>query len=296
MLCIPRLSLTCKRFGFTFLRSPAGRCLCGALPIAGARAPSPPPPPIPPSLPLPPACHSAPISPIPTSPPPCHSRAHTQRVWQAGFRRLPTPAARRLAGSPPLPAGSPARRLPKTAVARPADVRRGGTWNYGSCPIRPSLWVGIPESPTESRSETGRRESPLEFCGGLQPARGGRGLGEGSVSPPVVRSFCGDSYFHVYSTSACAESFAEEWCIKKPTKHQERFCQILKREASKRPLAVNLRLFTVTMHCNVVQTSDSEITRVLINGSIRGDWSGGKKPSHVTQKVSFSTRDFRSLN
>lgn len=249
---------------------------------------------------------------LPPSPPGLPLRPHLPHPHLSSSLPQSGTHAARLAGGisptshpgrpPPCREPSAPRRQPGTApsflpaVARPADVRRGGTWNYGSCPIRPSLWVGIPESPTESRSETGRRESPLEFCGGLQPARGGRGLGEGSVSPPVVRSFCGDSYFHVYSTSACAESFAEEWCIKKPTKHQERFCQILKREASKRPLAVNLRLFTVTMHCNVVQTSDSEITRVLINGSIRGDWSGGKKPSHVTQKVSFSTRDFRSLN
>lgn len=52
MLCILRLSLTREWFGFTFLWSPAGRCLCGALPIAGTRPPS-----LSPNVPLHPHLH-----------------------------------------------------------------------------------------------------------------------------------------------------------------------------------------------------------------------------------------------
>lgn len=190
MLCIPRLSLTCKRFGFTFLRSPAGRCLCGALPIAGARAPSPPPPPIPPSLPLPPACHSAPISPIPTSPPPCHSRAHTQRVWQAGFRRLPTPAARRLAGSPPLPAGSPARRLPFCLLWH-------GLLTFGAAVPEITARAQLGQvSGLESRSrrpnrgqKRGGERALSSSAGDSSQPEGGEGWGKEAFRPPLYEAF-----------------------------------------------------------------------------------------------------------
>ena len=74
----------------------------------------------------------------------------------------------------------------------------------------------------------------------------------------------------VYSTSAWAESFTEEWRIKKQTKIKK-ILPDLKHKAAKRSPVVNLWLLTITMHHNVVQKSDSEITRLLINGSIRGD-------------------------
>lgn len=110
--------------------------------------------------------------------------------------------------------------------------------------------------------------------------RGGRAGGrkvQGSTSPSVIPGFHRDSYLDVYSTSACAESFTEERRVKKnkqtnkKEKHQQKkSLPDLKHKASKHPLLVNLWLLTITMHCNVVQKSDSEITRLLINGSIQG--------------------------
>lgn len=74
------------------------------------------PPSLPLSLPLPQACHSAPISPIPTSPL-CQAQpqTRTQRLWQARFHRLPTAASRQ----PPVPAGAPCPRQQLPVPTRP---------------------------------------------------------------------------------------------------------------------------------------------------------------------------------
>lgn len=144
MLCILRLSLTREWFGFTFLWSPAGRCLCGALPIAGTRPPS-----LSPNVPLHPHLHH--LSSLP------HTHTQTQRSWQAGSRCLPA------AGRPPA---APRCRAPPAAPRLPGSPalshRLNGSQNRG---CTKALSAGdchqLQETATRCRGERGR--------GGISP-------------------------------------------------------------------------------------------------------------------------------
>lgn len=124
MLCILRLSLTSKWFGFTFLWSPAGRCLRGALPIAGTLPPSPPL-----SLHLPPSLPSSQAAtPPPSAPsPPLLTYTHIHRGWLAGFHGLPAPAARPRLREPPA-------RPPGTGASGPASSASRSLRKSGQVP------------------------------------------------------------------------------------------------------------------------------------------------------------------
>lgn len=122
-----------------------------------------------------------PPPPQPASPPPSPPPAAHGGFWQAGFHRLPParcpPAALRAARH------GASERLPWSG--RPAFGAEEATEMICFCPVRPSLRVCIPVSPTESQPERWQ-ESPFDKGLQTQPAWGAQGLGEGNNSPSVV--------------------------------------------------------------------------------------------------------------
>lgn len=186
MLCILRLSLTSKWFGFTFLWSPAGRCLRGALPIAGTQPPlllypsTSLPPILPPILP---SCHSTPMCPIPAS---LLSLSHTHTHMLTNRER--TGWQDFMAFQPRLPAhawGSlPPAALPGTGASGPASSatrsRRKsgqGTWSP-LVPTQAPSWAPAP--PTDPRAIAG----PLGriFRRGCRAQRAGE-MGKAAIHP-----------------------------------------------------------------------------------------------------------------
>lgn len=247
MLCILRLSLTSKWFGFTFLWSPAGRCLRGALPIAGTRPPLP----LYPSTSLPPilpGCHSTPICPSPALLTLSHTHnthTHKRRGLAGTISRAPS------LGCPPTAEGAarpPRCRAPGPHGAfgnrgrhlKPQLVPTQAGFPSPSDTDRAAVLNGTPGAPSAGdpgHSELeGRARQQFTRC----RAKAGQGL-SCKLTALLIKAQGGRALQQKQTN--------QKQILKTPNQPpptQNKF------KASKLPLSP--RLLTVTMCCNVVQT------------------------------------------